>query len=136
MPLNAYVLDACALIAYLEGEFGGHRVAEILLSGASVHMAAINLLEVCYDVQRTRGSLDAAREIVRTVLDLGIRIEWEVTESWLLAASDFKARGRISLGDAMALALSQELNALLVTADHHEFDPIEKEGRGRFMWIR
>lgn len=59
-----------------------------------------------------------------------------MTESWLLTASNFKARGRISLGDAMALALSQELNALLVTADHHEFDPIEKEGRARFEWIR
>lgn len=84
--MNAFVLDACALVAYIEGESGADKVEEVLQSGFPVHMAAINLLEVCYDAERRQSSPNAARVIITTALELGIRIEWNLTESWLLAA--------------------------------------------------
>lgn len=130
------MLDACAVIAYIEGEAGADRVEEILQSGHPVYLAAVNLLEVCYDVQRTRGSRDAVCEVISTVKGLGIRIEWRMYESWILAASNLKAQRRVSLADAVARGLAQHLNAHLVTADHHEFDSVEQAGLGLFDWIR
>ncbi len=134
--MRGYVLDACALIAFFEGEQGADQVGDILLSGLPVHIAAINVLEVCYDVQRTRGHSNAAREVIKAIRELGIQIEWEMTETWVLAASTFKSRGRLSLADAIALALAQSFNVNLVTADHHEFDPLERAGLASFEWIR
>jgi predicted nucleic acid-binding protein len=52
------------------------------------------------------------------------------------SAAGFKARFRISMADAVALALAEKHSAPLVTCDHHEFDPIETSGQARFLWIR
>jgi PIN domain nuclease of toxin-antitoxin system len=134
--LSTYVLDACALVAYLRDEAGGDRVANILASGHPVHMSAVNVLEVCYDAERREGDSSGAMDVLEKVDDLGIEVIWTLRRADLLAASTFKARGRLSLADAIALALSQRLNARLVTADHHEFDSIEQAGLARFEWIR
>lgn len=134
--MNGYVLDACALIAYIEGESGADRVEAVLQSSLPVSMSAVNLLEVCYDVERTKGSSAAAKAIMELTQRLKIAVEWSMPESLILAASSLKARGRISLADAVALALAQQLGARLVTADHHEFDAIEQAGLAAFEWIR
>jgi hypothetical protein len=51
-----------------------------------------------------------------------------------------KQRGRlhyrVSLADSVALGLAQQHNAHLVSSDHHEFDPIDEDGKARFQWIR
>ena len=47
-----------------------------------------------------------------------------------------KARGRISIADCFAIALAQELSAELVTADHHEFDPLVPLGLVPIRFIR
>ena len=47
-----------------------------------------------------------------------------------------KAAGRISLADAFAVALANLKGGWLITADHHELDPVEVRGDGRFYWIR
>ena len=51
-------------------------------------------------------------------------------------AAGFKARFRVSMADAVALALAAKYGAPLMTCDHHEFDPNEKSGQARFLWIR
>jgi len=51
-------------------------------------------------------------------------------------AGEFKRNYRVSLADSVALGLAQQLNAYLVTSDHHEFDPIDRDGKARFWWIR
>jgi PIN domain nuclease of toxin-antitoxin system len=48
-----YVLDACAIIAFLKGEAGADVVENALLDRGSQCMAhAINLCEVYYDFHR------------------------------------------------------------------------------------
>jgi PIN domain nuclease of toxin-antitoxin system len=134
--LSGYVLDACALIAYLRDEPGGDRVEEILLSGHPVRISAVNLLEVCYDAERRSANPAGALEVLNKTSQLNIEVFWELAPEQLLAASSFKAAGRISLADAIALALAKYFNAPLVTADHHEMDPIEKAGLATFEWLR
>ena len=48
-------LDACALIAFLNGEPGADVVEDALATVASVEIASINLLEVAYDAVRKTG---------------------------------------------------------------------------------
>lgn len=43
---------------------------------------------------------------------------------------------KVSFADAFALARVECLRVLLVTTDHHEFDPIEPKGRLQFRWLR
>ena len=47
--------------------------------------------------------------------------------------SDFR---RLSLADSVALAEASVCNGILVTADHHEMDKLDKQGVVRFLWIR
>jgi predicted nucleic acid-binding protein len=48
-----------------------------------------------------------------------------------------KSQYKISFADIFALATAATTDAILVTADHHEMDEIEKkEPRIKFLWIR
>jgi PIN domain nuclease of toxin-antitoxin system len=65
-----YVLDACALIAFLRGEAGADVVEKALLDADSQCMAhAVNLCEVYYDFHRAGGesAADGAIEDMRTL---------------------------------------------------------------------
>jgi len=133
--MNGYLLDACALIAYLNDEQGADRVLEILRQG-KVRITAVNLLEICYDVVRRTGSPDTGRFPIEQAAREGIQIVWSLTPDQLLIAARWKARGRLSLADAVALAVAETDQLRLVTADHHEFDPIEQQSGVIFEWIR
>jgi predicted nucleic acid-binding protein len=130
------VFDACALIAYLNDEPGADVITSIFQEGVDVEMAAINLLEIAYDAIRTTGKRTAANDIINTVLQLPISIRWALDKPLLEAAADWKTKFRISLADSVALALAESRQALLVTSDHHEFDPVEAATAARFLWIR
>ncbi len=95
------------------------------------------LLDACalIAVRRT-GNNDAAATILRLVSDAGIEILWTLTVTEWLAAARWKARGRLSLADAMALAISETRHLKLVSADHHELDPIDAEGLIQVEWLR
>jgi len=130
------VLDACALIAFLNDEPGAEIVAALLEDVPSVAMSAINLLEIAYDSIRRSGEPQAAQELLNTIYQLPIKIHWLIDNEVFQHAARFKASFRISLADAIALALAETLGAAVVTSDHHEFDPLESNGTARFIWIR
>lgn len=134
--MTGYVIDACALIALLNGEPERAILEKVFDSDLPLRMAAVNVLEVAYDAVRRQADASAGQEILGLLELLGIEIVWTITPSVLLRASQIKARGRLSLADSIALALSLEHNAKLVTADHHEFDEFERAGLGDFEWIR
>jgi predicted nucleic acid-binding protein len=130
------VLDACALIAFLNDEPGADVVDSVLHDAPNVEMAAINLLEIAYDAVRRTGHASAAREVLETIRQLPIEICWEIDEILIEIAARIKTSFRISLADSVALALAVSRNAPLATSDHHEFDGIEAAGEARFLWIR
>lgn len=134
--MKGYLLDACALIALLNDEPGAQRVEAILSGDAPVYMSTINALEVAYDAVRRSKNNEAADMILRLVSDANIEILWALTEAEWLAAARWKARGRLSLADAIALAIAETRNLKLVSADHHELDPLEAEGLIQVEWLR
>jgi len=134
--MNGYLLDACALIALLNDEAGAQRVEAILTSDTPVYMSAINALEVAYDAVRRSQDNNLAAITLHIVSNANIVILWALTETEWLAAARWKARGRLSLADAIALAIAETRNLRLVSADHHELDPLEAEGLIQVEWLR
>ena len=132
-----YVLDACALIAYLRKEKGGEVVRDMLLESTnqcSIH--SLNLCEVYYDFERYAG-LAVADEVIEIVNELGIDIIRDMDEALWKQAGHIKAIiKRISLADSFAISLAFRLKAVLVTTDHKEFDKIDKEKICKVLFIR
>jgi predicted nucleic acid-binding protein len=132
----AYVLDACAMIAFLRGEPGAEVVEGLLIERPSrCHAHAINLCEVYYDFLRASDGPTALRA-VQDLMTAGVLVREDLAPALWQAAGRFKARHRVSLADAFALALAEAEGAELVTSDHHEFDPLVATQPVRFRFIR
>jgi PIN domain nuclease of toxin-antitoxin system len=134
--LKRYVLDACALIAFLRNEEGIVVVRNLLANeDTEIYIHKVSLLEVYYDTiyYADKSTADRLFEILKM---FPIIITEDLTDSFIKKAGVFKASFRISLGDSFVLACAQQLDATVVTADHHEFDSIENTGLLKFEWIR
>jgi len=134
--MKRHVLDACALIAYLNDEEGAAAIEELLSSKKEIFMSVVNLYEVCYDAARTSGNEHSVAEILEIMKQLPIVVVWEINEELLQAAARFKTRYKISLADSFALGLTDILDAVIVSADHHEFEPVEHAGDIPVCWFR
>ncbi len=136
---KAYVLDACALIAFLNDEDGAAQVESVIRAAEAgqslVYVNKTNLLEVYYDVYRAEGK-ERAGQVLQALRELPISIVEGLEDRVFAEAGRMKATYRISLADAIALAEARTRKAELVTSDHHEFDVIEKKEDISFHWIR
>ncbi|MDR1141248.1 MAG: type II toxin-antitoxin system VapC family toxin [Planctomycetaceae bacterium] len=137
--MNGYVLDACALIALLQDEAGADKVAEIINMAyngdVTIVMNKLNLLEVYYDAYRLRGKIQAD-EMLTQLKKQPIVINSEITDDLFIEAGRLKASHKISLADSIALAEASVHDRMLITADHHEFDVVEKNEKISFLWFR
>ena len=137
--MKRYVFDACALIALINDEEGADVVERLLVDASlgmcSISMNKFNLLEVHYGYLRDKGE-KFADNILNIVENSGIQIFDVLTGDLFQSASNFKASYKISLADAVALAQASVENVPLVTADHHELDAVEADGKVEFYWIR
>lgn len=136
---KVYVLDACALIAFL-GDEEGAQLVEALLSEASIQkvdilISKINLLEIYYGIYRDDGFQEANSAMER-ILNLPLTIIDTLTEDVFYEAGKLKAENKISLADAIAIGEANVRGVELVTCDHHEFDSLVAEGKMRACWIR
>ncbi len=135
--MKRYLLDACALIAFLSNEQGADTVANLLKQqSAEVYLAAINLYEVCYDAVRTTGDRQAAAEVLQAVRQLPIVVVWELCDELIVAAARFKTSYRVSLADSIALGMADVIGATLVSSDHHEFEPLVQDKVLDVLWFR
>jgi len=132
-----YVLDACALIAFLQEEPGAEVVEDLLEKpGNRCIVHAINATEIQYDLL-LRGANEDANALEQLLAQIGVELDSSLSRSLWGAVAGFKAKiRRISLADCFALALAQERDATLVTSDHREFDPIAEAGICRILFIR
>jgi predicted nucleic acid-binding protein len=139
MP-KIYVLDACAIIASLRNEDGAARVENIFMSqkksnNIKIVMHKLNLLEVYYDVIKRCGET-TAKNVLSEIKKNPIKIISQFSDSLFFEAGKLKAKYKISLADSIALSTAYLQKGILVTSDHHEFDPIEQKEKISFCWIR
>ncbi|MDQ1329539.1 MAG: hypothetical protein QG641_2830 [Candidatus Poribacteria bacterium] len=136
---DTFVLDACALIAILNDEDGANKVDHVIQKAESkeclIYMNKLNLLEVYYIICRKVG-IKKADETLFDLLNTPLIIVDKLEDDVFKEAGRLKTKYKISLADSIALAEAKVRNAILVTADHHEFDPIDKDGEINFCWIR
>ena len=134
-----YVLDACALIAYFKKEPGFENMVQLFNRAGdreiSLFMHKINLLEVYYGFYRDDG-MEYAEAVLADSLSLPITFINELGNPLFTEASRLKATHDISFADSFALALASVRREPLVTADRHEFEPLEHKEAIKFTWIR
>jgi len=134
--MEKYVLDACALLAFLKKEKGGEVVKKIISSDYEVLLHNVNLLEVYYDLLRELGK-EKSDAICEEILNLPIKIIYDTDLFLIKTAGYFKVNYRISLGDSFVLATAKLNSAIVVTSDRHELSIVEsKEPSLNFNWIR
>ena len=131
----APVLDSFALLAFLRGEAGDDQVAALLEKAGArdvpVQMTEVNYAEVKYIVIRKDGA-DRWEEIARELPTLPIEFQ-PATRPLADLAADIKARHKLSLADAFAVALAKQKKAELVTGDP-EFKSVE--GEIKILWLK
>jgi PIN domain nuclease of toxin-antitoxin system len=129
------VLDACAMIAYLRKEPGGHVVKDLIEGNDACYAHAVNLVEVYYDFVRSHSEAIARQALIDLAAD-GVIKRRDMNHDFLLKVGNLKAHGGISLADCFCIALAQELGGQLITSDHHEFDPLVPLGIAPITFIR
>jgi predicted nucleic acid-binding protein len=125
---GAPVLDAHALMVYLEREDGFARVKHALTAALSqdesLPMTVVNAGEVLYIVRRERGADKAAETetIIRSLPISLIDVDLALTRE----AARLKAGGGLSYADCFAAALARQLQRPLLTGDP-EFQSVAGE---------
>lgn len=103
-----HVLDACAMVAYTEGERGGSVVASLLSDPAAVCYAhSVNLCEVYYQGIR-RSDPRTARAAITSLYRDGVIERRDMSRRFWQRVGGHKARGRISLADCICIALAED----------------------------
>ena len=136
--VDRYVFDACALIAYLNDEIGAKVVEDLvalaLQERVQLYVAAVNVYELFYDCLKRDAA--TAVQLVGDIYSLPLTGVEVLDRALMQRAGGFKVAYRISLADSVALGLAQQLDAYVVSSDHHEFDQVDHDGKARFYWIR
>ena len=136
---ETFVLDACALIAFLGDEPGADLVENLLEKADNgthqLMIHKINLLEIYYGVYRDDGH-ETADLVLQTIKKLPVQIISSFSDEVFLEAGSLKAQHKLSLADSIAVAEANIRKARLVTADHHELDTLDELKKFRPYWIR
>jgi len=134
-----YVLDACALTAFLYDEQGADKVQSVLEDAEAgtieVFMHKMNVLEVYYNIFRSEGE-NNAQLFYTQVTELPITVIDIISDVMFMEAGRLKASYKMSLADSIAVAEAATRKAALLTSDHHEFDVIDDKEDIEFAWIR
>lgn len=132
----AYILDACAMIAYLRNEIGADIVREILIDEKNECYAhAINLCEVYYDFWRVGGKV-AAEQAIEDLLLFGVVERNDFDTDFWKDVGEIKVSNKASLAGWCAIALTNRLDGTILTSDHHEFDKIAQDNICSIEFIR
>jgi predicted nucleic acid-binding protein len=132
-----FVLDACAMIAWLRNESGADVVDRAIRNVNSQCLAhAINLCEVYYDTVRDSDEGNA-QSVLNDLQAVRVIERHDFDQAFWQEAGRLKAVHRkVSLADCFAIALTNRVGGVLLTSDHHELDPIAALGICPITFIR
>jgi len=137
--LNLFVLDACALLAALAMEKGAENIRDLFQEAvdnrAALIMNKLNFLEVYYKIYKAYGKAEADN-LFKTMEQMPVTIKDTLTNEVFKEAGRLKTKYKLSLADSIAVAESIINKASLVTADHHEIEPIETAEKINVTWFR
>ncbi len=130
-----WVLDASAIICWLQNEPGAERVRDILADLEPSMIHAVNLVEVQYYLlRRGQQAFDLGLARMRAA---GVRLERPMNERFLMTATRLKAHhAPISLADSFAVAMAVEREATLVTTDRGELEKVDAAGVCAIEFLR
>lgn len=132
--MRSHVLDASAVLAFLEERPGAARVRNLLTRAAELdqpaYMSAVNWGEVYYVIWRKRGER-AAEDALAKIAALPIQIVGVDTPLAKQAAT-FKARFQLPYADCFAAALAHHRKAVLVTSDR-DFEAVKRNVK--LLWV-
>ena len=106
------VLDASAILSYLQGERGADRVEKALVEGAIC--GAANWSEVSQKVRGADRDWSMARSLL---LSYRLNVEPVTQEDGEWAARRWKRGEGLSLADRLCLALAERVDGIVWTAD-------------------
>ena len=138
--MQNYILDACALLALFDDEPGADIVEELIDQAKNneitLTMNAANFIEVYYDRIRTVGK-ERADSIIQNVYDIfPVSIIETLNPAIVREAARLKATGKMSFADTILVATARCIGATIVTCDHVELEPVERQEHIPFLWIR
>ena len=137
--MNLFVLDACALLSVLAMEKGAENIRDLFQktvdNQALLIMNKFNFLEVYYKIYKAYGKTEADN-LLKTIEQMPITIKDILTDEIFKEAGRLKSKYKLSLADSIAIAESIINKGSLVTADHHEIEPIEAAEKINVTWFR
>jgi predicted nucleic acid-binding protein len=98
-------------------------------------MSKFNFLEVYYKIYRAYGKLEADN-LFDTMGQMPIIIKDTLTDEVFKEAGRLKSKYKIAIADSIAIAETIINRGSLVTADHHEIEPIEAAEKINITWFR
>jgi len=98
-------------------------------------MNKFNFLEVYYKIHKAYGETEADN-LLETMKQMPITIKDILTDEIFKEAGRLKSKYKLSLADSIAVAESIVNKGSLVTADHHEIEPIETAEKINVTWFR
>jgi predicted nucleic acid-binding protein len=134
-----YLLDACALIAFLDEEKGeGFEEVDALFVGTGaeeieIYISIINLTEVFYHFIGSIGET-AAAELMGNVVELPLTVIRTITDEVYSEAARLKVRCSLSFADTFVCATAKSLGANIVTKDG-EIRRVEESEKLSLLWI-
>jgi predicted nucleic acid-binding protein len=133
-----YVLDACALVAYIKEEDGAATVQNLIDQAVDEEtmlcMSIMNLIEVCYGFAGDLGKEQAAK-ILNQIYDLPLQIIDTISNRVFNEAVRLKSSYAVSLADTIGLATTFDLSAAFVTSDG-EIKPVDEAEPVTVFWFR
>ena len=134
-----YVLDACALIAFLNDEAGADTIAGLLVEAETgtthLYISSIQALEVYYDRIYVKG-LDYANVFLESLYASPVTVLNEISLEVVREAGKLKTKYSISLADSVACATAFFMSLPLISSDHSELSAIERRESVKFYWFR
>ena len=131
------VFDACALIALADREEGADYLTSLIVNDENTFFVhSLNFCEVYYNAYRSE-SKNEAEALLAGFLRLGFVLRDDIDLEFCQVAGELKAiHKRVSLADCFAIALTNRLDAELVTSDHHELDTLADQSVCKILFFR
>jgi predicted nucleic acid-binding protein len=133
-----HLLDACALIAFLDKEPESVMVKELFdranMRKIIICISIVNLVEVVYHFIKKMGE-EKAVEIMQELNSLPLVLIDTISSAVYCEAARLKARYSISLGDVFLCATAKSLSATVVTKDR-EIEAVEQAEHLSVRWMR